>query len=549
MIYGQDEPMLFPVADLYDSGMMQMYINAAREQYNQARDDMKEFSKLYGDFFSPFSKDMEWVDAQTRGRVNDALTYMQANGIDPLRSAEGRALVAKIIRDTNVAGINQRKANAKMAEEYIKNRGTMIANGTYNPDYENYLLAQMGLGKFEDFDSSMGAWTRTSPSKYQDLYSSTNPWFKDINKNGYLYTKDGYDYFGPSQSDLQMVMSQNFPDFLNTDYGKYQLELARQSLGGNASDAEALAELKKNITAANSALTARPSRAMNDERKLALQDAYDKRKEDRAFERAKQLEDIKHKNAVELAVAKEQAKQNKPGSDGYRVWNNQYVEGISNAGGIDANNYDSNRAFLSDISNNIKSHQKQIGEAALTKKHFVGSDGRRRIARSVDGETNANVFIENLASGDSANIFNRRFGGALGKADDDGYYTATDELKQNIVSKYKMTRDTYGSRRGVFKEETGSTEDIKSIRPAITGKTLYTAYMKDGYIHQYRKCYDDQGNEWWIDLGITSKYTNPHDNSPVDLTVDKRYEQQIDILNAGVNKDLGSQVHSNNALE
>lgn len=549
MIYGQDEPMLFPIADLYDSGMMQMYINAAREQYNQNREDMKEFQKTYGDFFSPFSKDMEWVDAQTRGRVNDALNYMQANGIDPLRSAEGRALVQKVIRETNIAGINQRRANAKMAEEYIKNRGTMIANGTYNPDYENYLLAQMGLGRFEDFDSSMGPWTRTSPSKYQDLYSSTNPWFKDINKNGYLYTKDGYDYFGPAESDLQMVMSQNFPDFLNTDYGKYQLELARQSLGGDVSDAEAIAQLKRNITAANSALTARPSRAMNDERKLALQDAYDKRKEDRAFEHNKQLEEIKHKNAVELAIAKEEAKQNKPGSDGYRVWNNQYIEGVSNAGGIDANNYDSNRAFLSDISNNIKSHQKQIGEAALTKKYFVGSDGRQRVARSVDGETNANVFIENLASGDSANIFNRRFGGALGKPDDNGYFTATDELKQNIVSKYKMTRDTYGSRRGVFKEETGSTENIKSIRPAITGKTLYTAYMKDGYIHQYRKCYDDRGNEWWIDLGITSKYTNPHDNSPVDLTVDKRYEQQIDILNAGVNKDLGSQTHSNNALE
>jgi hypothetical protein len=230
---------------------------------------------------------------------------MQANGIDPLRSAEGRALIQRVIRDTNVAGINQRRANAKMAEEYIKNRGTMIANGTYNPDYENYLLAQMGLGRFEDFDSSMGPWTRTSPSKYQDLYSSTNPWFKDINKNGYLYTKDGYDYFGPAESDLQMVMSQNFPDFLNTDYGKYQLELARQSLGGDVSDTEAIAQLKRNITAANSALTARPSRAMNDERKLALQDAYDKRKEDRAFERNKQLEEIKHKNAVELAVAKE----------------------------------------------------------------------------------------------------------------------------------------------------------------------------------------------------------------------------------------------------
>lgn len=229
---------------------------------------------------------------------------MQANGIDPLRSAEGRALVQKVIRETNIAGINQRRANAKMAEEYIKNRGAMIANGTYNPDYENYLLAQMGLGRFEDFDSSMGAWTRTSPSKYQDLYSSTNPWFKDINKNGYLYTKDGYDYFGPAESDLQMVMSQNFPDFLNTDYGKYQLELARQSLGGDVSDAEAIAQLKKNITAANSALTARPSRAMNDEHKLALQDAYDKRKEDRAFANSVKLENLKTDNEIRKIVAR-----------------------------------------------------------------------------------------------------------------------------------------------------------------------------------------------------------------------------------------------------
>ena len=105
---------------------------------------------------------------------------MQANGIDPLRSAEGRALVQKVIRETNIAGINQRRANAKMAEEYIKNRGAMIANGTYNPDYENYLLAQMGLGRFEDFDSSMGAWTRTSPSKYQDLNAATSSWFDDL---------------------------------------------------------------------------------------------------------------------------------------------------------------------------------------------------------------------------------------------------------------------------------------------------------------------------------------------------------------------------------
>lgn len=256
MIYGQDEPMLFPVADLYDSGMMQMYINAAREQYNQARDDMKEFSKLYGDFFSPFSKDMEWVDAQTRGRVNDALTYMQANGIDPLRSAEGRALVAKIIRDTNVAGINQRRANAKMAEEYIKNRGTMIANGTYNPDYENYLLGQMGLGRFEDFDSSMGAWTRTSPAKYQDLNAATSSWFDDLKGEDLGLDPTGrYRMFGVNEDQLQRSMSPMLPGFVHTDLGGYYYELAKKQLQaeGNAapSEDEVLNRLRSGIVGAN----------------------------------------------------------------------------------------------------------------------------------------------------------------------------------------------------------------------------------------------------------------------------------------------------------
>ena len=70
---------------------------------------MKEFAKTYGDFTSPFYNDVAWVDAQTRGRVNDVINYMQQNGIDPLRSAEGRALIQQVIRDTNIAGINARK--------------------------------------------------------------------------------------------------------------------------------------------------------------------------------------------------------------------------------------------------------------------------------------------------------------------------------------------------------------------------------------------------------------------------------------------------------
>ena len=39
MIYGQDEPVLFPVADLYDSGMMGAYLSAVKDQYQRGLKD------------------------------------------------------------------------------------------------------------------------------------------------------------------------------------------------------------------------------------------------------------------------------------------------------------------------------------------------------------------------------------------------------------------------------------------------------------------------------------------------------------------------------
>ena len=36
------------------------YINAVYNEYQQAKQDMKEFNKEYGDFLSPIQKDMDW---------------------------------------------------------------------------------------------------------------------------------------------------------------------------------------------------------------------------------------------------------------------------------------------------------------------------------------------------------------------------------------------------------------------------------------------------------------------------------------------------------
>lgn len=256
MIYGQDEPTLFPVADLYDSGMIQMYINAAREQYNQNREDLKEFQKTFGDFVSPFAKDAQWVDANTRGRINEAMDYLQKNGIDPLRSAEGRAVLQRVINTTPRAEINIRRANAKLGEEYLKARGQMMANGTYNDDYEQYLLNNLGLGRFEDFDSSMGTWTRTSPSQFKDLNAATSSWFDDLKGEDLGLDPTGrYRLYGVDENQMNRSLTPMLPGFVHNDLGGYYYNLAKKELQSsgqlNPTEDQILDRLKSNIVTAN----------------------------------------------------------------------------------------------------------------------------------------------------------------------------------------------------------------------------------------------------------------------------------------------------------
>ena len=115
-----DEPVAVPIIDLLDSNMMSQYINAAREQYNQAVQDQKEFAKEFGELYSPNANINKQFYEQTRGAVNKGLDYLYQNGIDPLRSAEGRAYIAKIIRERPYAEIANLKAQNESMKTYQK---------------------------------------------------------------------------------------------------------------------------------------------------------------------------------------------------------------------------------------------------------------------------------------------------------------------------------------------------------------------------------------------------------------------------------------------
>lgn len=218
MIYGQDEAVRYPVKDLYDTGMMSMYIGAIKDEYERGIKEQEEFMSKYGDFISPFQKDVENWDKLTMDPIVEAYDYLQANGIDPLRSQEGRAVISNIMRKVPREKLSMLRQSAAAGQEYLKNRGEMQAKGLYNPEFEQFML---GDRTFNGQDTlSQGMWARTSPSEYKGLRTLTDPWFKNRTAK-YKYTKNGYDYFGYDTKDMEQTADTQIDAFLASDYGKF----------------------------------------------------------------------------------------------------------------------------------------------------------------------------------------------------------------------------------------------------------------------------------------------------------------------------------------
>lgn len=238
MIYSKDQWIQLPTKDLYDSQIMLASINAARDMYEKGLQETKEFNKLYGDFTSPIARDVDYWYDNTLKPVRDAINYMYDKGIDPTRSAEGRALIQKLINQAPVAKLNQIRQSAKIADEYVKNRGTMQANGLYDPGFEQFALRDqygrpVDLSTWSTVDN--GTWERTAPYKYESLYDYTSPMFKDLKPHeltkaevesfGVKYDPR-YQYQGISKGDLERVTGERVPGVQNETLYKYYRDRA-----------------------------------------------------------------------------------------------------------------------------------------------------------------------------------------------------------------------------------------------------------------------------------------------------------------------------------
>ena len=222
-----DEPVAVPIIDLLDSSMMSQYISAAREQYNQAVQEQKEFAKEFGELYGPNANINKQFYDITKGAVNKGLDYLYQNGIDPLRSAEGRAYIAKIIRERPYAEIANLKAQNESMKTYQKYRAEAMRNGTYDPDFEKFALGGKTL---ETWNPSIdGMWTREAPSKYQDIQSWTDHLFNgmQLSYDEEASKKAGglYQVYSKSPQKMKQILDANMKDLLKSDLGRYYLDM------------------------------------------------------------------------------------------------------------------------------------------------------------------------------------------------------------------------------------------------------------------------------------------------------------------------------------
>ena len=252
MIYANDQWIQLPTRDLYDTSIMMASINAAKDMYEKGVQQIKDFKKEYGDFVSPIQKDMDWYNQNVTNKVQDTINGLYDQGIDPLRSQQGRAIISRLVNNMPTGTINKLRQSSVTAQKYLDMKAKMIAEGKWNQGFEDMLTGGKSIDTWDTVRDGM--WERQSPGVYQDLNALTSKWFDQLEPS-FLYKKNGYDWYGIRDEELNRTMRSQIPDFINSDLGKYNMHLAKQQLlqkgVENPTEQQVTEQLMQNVRNAN----------------------------------------------------------------------------------------------------------------------------------------------------------------------------------------------------------------------------------------------------------------------------------------------------------
>lgn len=243
---GLENPVVYQDQEIFNPVTAQMvlnankdYINAVYQDYLRGIQEMKEFNEKYGDFISPIQKDMEWYYDNVTGNIRNFINDLYARGIDPLRSVEGRALVARKLATMPINGISQVRQSAKTANEFLAAKQDLQRKGLYDPilaKYEGIDMSEYStMGDKDAGIEAMGVWDRTSPTPIQNVAEFGNPYFEGMKPSVHRRSKNGITYSEESitMDDLKAIADSKYNELVRTPQGQLMYKYYRDLTGSD----------------------------------------------------------------------------------------------------------------------------------------------------------------------------------------------------------------------------------------------------------------------------------------------------------------------------
>lgn len=314
MIYAYDQGVQLPISSIYDTQMRLAYISTAKDMYEKAVQEMKDFKKEYGDFMSPFWKDMDRY-SQMVGGIQNLIQNAYDNGVDLAKSLEGRRIIRKAINSIDIGEYNAMKANAKVGYAYLDAQRKLISQEKYSEAQE---LFAMGGKRFSDFqtrnsDGTFNIWDRPSPIEAVSLrdltyknYEHRTP--RDLTVDDFkndpslrgIQFNPRYQYTGYLYSDLMKVAAGVSTSLAGDPRAAFFRDQARQKVvasGMPVTEEAVEAQFQRDIADVNRWALVNPTKKADDFAKM-----------DYTFRQQVALENIRAKNDKEIAQIRTGAK-------------------------------------------------------------------------------------------------------------------------------------------------------------------------------------------------------------------------------------------------
>lgn len=226
---GYETPVEMPSMGVYNTDLMKMYIAGVKDQYEKGQEELKDFMKQYGDFYSDINGATQLYNDLTIGGARNMIDQMYANGIDPFKNPEARAAISKYIYTRPTGKLNEMKRSAENAKKYIEAANKMKQSGLWGSD--DFQRWANGGKLLEEWDAET-PFTLTTPFAYQGMDELTQNEFAPFKAQEYLRASDrpGFAIYGTSDANKEKAVQSALNRLGDTVAGNWQREVAARQV-------------------------------------------------------------------------------------------------------------------------------------------------------------------------------------------------------------------------------------------------------------------------------------------------------------------------------